>query len=214
MKEPDPHDLSEEQNMTPTGSQHLNDQTLYVAEHIQPLLQPIIEQLNQVHSLSQEIGTHIGDLQEIFRQKIEVDATKTTLFNQLHQELTSYREDFVFKHILSRIFDDLLRLYDQLSNGLKSEALERLSREDLIERLQRTQGQVTKILERQGVELIKHDLPMQFDAANQEALQTVAVSTMDENEQVKVVIRSGFTYRGHVLRPEKVVVGIFQQPEE
>jgi molecular chaperone GrpE len=163
-----------------------------LATSLTPLLKPIADKLES--------------LERCFEAKIQDDATKVDLFNRLHQDLIHYRDDFVFKQVTGKVFDDLILLFDRLDDTLEPETLQNLDREALIDRMQRFQQQIRKTLKRHGVSVIAKDAE-RFDESFQEAINSVPVESPEENGIVLSVRRQGFEYQGKVLRPAKVVIG-------
>ncbi len=160
------------------------------------------------------IDEKLNQLTILFMEKIQDDAVKADLFEKLYSQLTYYREDFVYKHTISRILKDLIRLFDTLEETLKPSTLENLQREDLICRFQSLSDQVLKSLERHDVELIKQGNAIPFDEAIQEAVDARSVISSVEDQQVLEVIKRGFKYHEKLLRPEQVIVGRYEGEKE
>ncbi|NJO42240.1 MAG: nucleotide exchange factor GrpE [Cyanobacteria bacterium RU_5_0] len=152
----------------------------------------------------------LDQLNVLFQEKIQEDATKAVLFDRLYSQLTAYRDDFVYKHVIQRVLRDLLRLFDTLEDTLQETTLANLQREDLISRLQSFHAQILKTLEKQEVELIEHNDFMQFDEATQEAIDVRSVYSPEDDQKVLEVQRKGFKYRDSVLRSARVIVGRYE----
>ncbi|NJR60028.1 MAG: nucleotide exchange factor GrpE [Cyanobacteria bacterium CRU_2_1] len=152
----------------------------------------------------------LEQLNVLFQEKIQEDSTKAVLFDRLYSQLTAYRDDFVYKHVIQRVLRDLLRLFDTLEDTLQETTLANLQREDLISRLQSFHAQILKTLEKQEVELIEHNDFMQFDEATQEAIDVRSVYSPEDDQKVLEVQRKGFKYRDSVLRSARVIVGRYE----
>lgn len=149
----------------------------------------------------------------LFQEKIRDDLVKGQLFEKLYHDLTNYREDFVFKNITRRILTDVIRLFDRMDGALKTESLDRMQRDDLIDHVRSFRDELLRVLQRQEVFPIESK-PGVFDEAFQEAIDTRLVSHPEEDLKVVEVVRRGFSYRGRLLRPEEVVVGRFSENKE
>jgi molecular chaperone GrpE (heat shock protein) len=126
------------------------------------------------------------------------------------KELEEYRQDFIYSHVTSKVFRDLIQLYDTLEQTLHSNATEEISREALRVRMGSFHQQVVRILQRQEVELIESAPGKPFDEQSQEAIDVCAVERPEEDGIVVEIVRRGFRYRERLLRPEWVVVGKYQ----
>jgi molecular chaperone GrpE (heat shock protein) len=146
-------------------------------------------------------------LTSLFYEKIQDDTTKADLFDKLYQTLTDYRDDFIFKHVLQRVFADLIRLFDTLEDTLEEKTLENLQREDLIDRFRSFQQQILKTLKRQDIVPIESLDSQEFDEAIHEAVDTRLVNSPEADQTVIEVLRKGFKYRERILRSAQVIVG-------
>ncbi len=149
----------------------------------------------------------------LFQEKIQDDLVKGQLFEKLYHDLTNYREDFVFKNITSRVFTDVIRLFDRVDGMLQPDLLDRMQRDDLIDHVRSFRDEILQVLRRQEVSLIESK-PGMFNEACQEAIDIQLVSHPEEDQQVVGIVRRGFSYRGRHLRPEEVVVGKFVESKE
>ncbi|MFN6472563.1 MAG: nucleotide exchange factor GrpE [Nostoc sp. SerVER01] len=152
----------------------------------------------------------LDQLNVLFQEKIQEDATKAVLFDRLYSQLTAYREDFVYKHVIQRVLRDLLRLFDTLEDTLQETTLANLQRNDLINRLESFHAQILKTLEKQEVKLIEHNGCMQFNEATQEVVDVRSVYSPEDDHKVLEVQRKGFKYRDSVLQAERVIVGRYE----
>lgn len=152
----------------------------------------------------------LDQLNLLFQEKIQEDETKAVLFDRLYSQLTAYRDDFVFKHVIQRVLKDLLRLFDTLEDTLDETTLANMQREGLISRLRSFRVQMLKTLERQEVELIEHNDSMWFDEATQEAVEVQSVPSPEDDQKVLKVYRQGFKYRDSILRSQQVIVGRYE----
>ncbi|WP_143162100.1 nucleotide exchange factor GrpE [Phormidesmis priestleyi] len=196
-----------------TESQDIDRQILESVNNSENEPEPIQAGQSNVEELEPNYPSILDKLDQLnvlFQEKIQDDTTKAVLFDRLYNQLTAYRDDFVFKHVIQRVLKDLLRLFDTLEDTLDETTLANMQREDLISRLQSFQAQMLKTLERQEVELIKHNGSMRFDEATQEAIDVRLVHSPEDDQKVLKVHRQGFKYRDSLLRPEQVIVGRYE----
>lgn len=149
----------------------------------------------------------------LFQERIQDDLVKGQLFEKLYHDLTNYREDFVFKNITQRVFNDVICLFDRVDGMLGQGILDGMQRDDLIAHVRSFRNEIIQVLRRQEVSLIESK-PGRFDETFQEALDTRSVSHPAEDQTVVGILRSGFNYKGRLLRPEQVIVGRFSEKKE
>lgn len=157
------------------------------------------------------VQTQLAHLEELFQEKIREDDKQRQLFERLMNDLDKYRQDFIFSHITSKVFRDLIQLYDTLEQTLQPDAVEGATREALLSRLGSFRQQVMHTLQRQEVELVESTLGVPFDESRQEAINVRVVERPEEDGIVVEIIRHGFRYRERLLRPEWVIVGRYQK---
>jgi molecular chaperone GrpE (heat shock protein) len=150
----------------------------------------------------------------MFETKISDDDRQQQWVTQLTSELAQYRNDFVFKNVISKILHDLIHLYDTLDQTLDPAVLEGISKEDLVARLRNLRRQVLKTFERQGVERLESEAQTPFAEARQEAIDVRPVDRDTDSEMVLESVRCGFRYEQRLLRPESVIVGRYEPKDE
>jgi molecular chaperone GrpE len=160
------------------------------------------------------ISAQLSGLRAMFEAKASADERQAQWVTQLTSELASYRDDFVFKNVVSKVFDDLINLYDTLDQTLDPAVLAEISREDLLIRLRNVRRQILKTFERQGVEPLESKAQKPFDEAWQEAIDVRPVGQAADHEAVLESVRCGFRYGSRLLRPESVIVGRYEPKDE
>jgi molecular chaperone GrpE (heat shock protein) len=177
--------------------------------------------LSAVHSLGQRLESLeesvVRNFESIHFQKIEAqlaairetESVNQKLFDSLHQELISYRDNFVRESLQKPVIRDLLVLFDDLNSiatqfeqaaaSEECRALDVRGRDNirnmlyfLLEVLLRLE--VHEIEERERVDLTLHRV-IAFEATDQPEEEGLIVKR----------IRRGFIWRGSILRPEEVI---------
>jgi molecular chaperone GrpE len=160
------------------------------------------------------ISGQLKQLHAMFEAKTSEDEQQRQWVTQLTSELAQYRDDFIFKNIISKVLHDLIALYDTLDQTLDPVVLEGIPKEDLVARLRNLRRQILKAFERQGVERIKSEAQAPFDEAEQEAVDVRPVDRSADNEKVLESVRCGFRYGTRLLRPESVIVGRYESKDK
>ena len=172
-----------------------------------------VDQDNGLDARLDRIEEQLAALAKLFQARIEDDAIKGQLFEQLHRDLARYRDDFVFTSITQRIFTDVLRLFDRVDAAMDDRTLHALTRDELVAHLTSFRNEILQCLRRQEVFVIESP-PGSFDETWQEAIEARPVEKCEDAQRVVEVVRKGFTYRGRILRPAGVIVGQYTPIKE
>lgn len=159
------------------------------------------------------ISDRLDQLRRLFEARGSEAEQREQWATQLISQLTEYRDDFVFKNILGKVFRDLIQLHDTLGQTLDAATYHALAKEDVIARLQSLHRQLLRIFDRQGIEQIETDGRTQFDETEQEAIDARPVDRPEDDGIVLESARCGFRYGTRLLRPESVVVGRYERKD-
>jgi molecular chaperone GrpE (heat shock protein) len=160
------------------------------------------------------ISDRLDHLGKLFETKIIEAERQQHWVTQLTSELAEYRNDFVFKNVLSRVFRDLIQLHDALNQTLDPATVEEITREELLARLRHLQKQLLKTFDRQGLEQISSDALTRFNEDEQEAIDVQPVDHPEKDGIVVESARCGFRYGLRLLRPESVIIGRYEPRDE
>jgi molecular chaperone GrpE len=160
-----------------------------------------------VFAALERIDGRLTELHLLFENKISDDQQQREWSEHLMTELTNYRDDFLRRHMLSRVLRDLIQLHDTVEQTLQACALGTASAEILESRLRSLREQLVQALQRQDVTLISSSAGSPFDEAVQEAIEVRPTVDAALDGAVVEVVRLGFRDGNRVLRPQSVVVG-------
>lgn len=167
--------------------------------------------VSQVLAIIADANKKLSKLIQLFEEKIAEDETKGKLFERLHDELSRYKEDFVFDKILRRLFLDLIRLFDRISAVKEHFSLSECASKDVLDNLESFCKEIVQILKNQEVTLIEKEVE-KFNEKFQEARETEPTDKPEEDLDTADVIKKGFIYRGRrLLRPEIVKVKKYKE---
>ena len=156
------------------------------------------------------VQEQLEQLQILFKTKILDDEQQREWFARLTSELEEYRQDFFYKHVTSKIFRDLIQLYDTVDQTLRASEEGTPSPDALLSRLESLRGQLLRTMSRLEVALIDSAVGAPFDETEQEAIDVRPVDRPEDDGTVVEVARLGFRYGQRLLRPESVIVGRYQ----
>ena len=159
------------------------------------------------------IEEQLAEMQCLFKEKIADDEVKGKLFEKLYLDLERYRDDFLFRYTLKKLFKDLIALFDRIDGLLQYAENNQLALEDIIYHIKSFRSELLEIMRKQGMSLIESKTE-KFDDRYQEAIDIEPVSTAEEDLKVVRVVRRGFLYEDQVFRPEEVIVGKHRKGED
>ncbi len=142
-------------------------------------------------------------LEEV-RRRLTVEAANEKLFDRMHQELKSYRDEFLYDTMHKPVIRDLLGMLDVLDGLLKTTEKEEVSAV-LHGNLDNLKAMLLETLIRIGVEEIEC-AENQFDVRNHRMLETLPAENQEQDGKIAEVVRSGFRWRNRVIRPIDVKV--------
>ncbi len=155
----------------------------------------------------EEILSTVQTLQQYFEEKIETDAHKNQLFDNMHRELVRYQNGLLDK-IVDTMALDIIQLADSTRKNV-SVYEKREPTEDNYKRLLRVVKGIYEdlqdILYRQSIESYSvpgHDV----DVKRQKIIATVETEKKNYDNKVAVRTAEGYEKDGKVLRPERIKI--------
>ena len=157
------------------------------------------------------IREQLSNLQEMFETRLQTDAHKNRLFDELHREVIGYRNGATEKNTDSMAMD-IVAILDYLTPCIErlSEKARDLADEEsakalcaqLLGELDGLQLDLTSVLDKQGVEPFTCDT---LDPKHQRILSSVT-QPGDEDRQIIQHVKPGYTRDGRLLRKEQIKV--------
>ena len=160
---------------------------------------------------SADFSTQFGKIQQQLDAIQSSETVNQRLFDSLHQELLTYRDNFLheslqkpFIHDLVHLYDDLTSLSEQLQTAIPESSANTARWRDnlenaihsLIEILHRFE--VKEIEPRENVDRTIHKV-LSFEPADYP----------EEEGRIVMRVRRGFFWRGKLIRPEEVIAKRF-----
>lgn len=160
--------------------------------------------LDALKGAQDRILEKITVLEQLFVKRIKDDPVHAAAYTSLHQEMTKYRDD-AFRQSQKPLLKGMILLYDTMQRSLdgmgdgEPKNAVQLHVEELVE-----------LLHRHDVEIMR-DAPAKFDPKLQAAIGTEPAGSPDEDQRVARVVRHGFRWGPHVLRPQEVIIKVLQK---
>jgi molecular chaperone GrpE (heat shock protein) len=174
------------------------------------------EQLLMALSPEKQVDVMVKRFEKIDEQLTTIRKTESVnqkLFDSLHAELLKYRDNFLheslqkpFIHDLVLLFDHLTSLCEQLSNTAQNK-----SRQGRLvqwrDNLENAIHALMEILHRLEVKEIEPK--DRVDRTIHRVVSFEPASYAEEDGQIVMRVRRGFTWRGKLIRPEEVIAKRF-----
>lgn len=181
--------------------------------------------LSGIHALGQRIealeesmvhkfeGLHFQKLEQQLAAIRDSDTVNQKLFDTLHEELISYRDNFVrdslqkpFIRDLLALFDDLSRIATQVETATTGENSAKANAQ-LHVNLVNTLHSLVEILHR--LEVTEIEAKESIDRNLHRVISVEKADSAEEDGRIVARLKRGFLWHGQVLRPEEVVVRRF-----
>ena len=189
-----------------------------LSERIEALEKMLSERLDKLSEAkpadSPELTAQMRRMDEHLMALRNTESVNHRLFNNLHQELKSYRDNFLrdslqkpFIRDLIVLFDDLSSLAGQMQNAAPPAEVKRGAMTQWCENLENSIHSVVEIMNRMEVNEIE-----QRDTVDRLLHKVVSYEPADfieDDGRIVMRVRRGFVWRGQVLRPEEVVAKRF-----
>jgi molecular chaperone GrpE (heat shock protein) len=182
--------------------------------------------ISAVHALGQRVeileesvmqkfeGLQLGKLEEQLAAIRDTETVNQKLFDTLHQELNSYRDNFVRNSLQKPFVRDLLVLFDDMSAiawQFEQAAAEDESQSDKLQARDNLNNMLhflVEILHRLDVTEVEQ--PPMVDFKIHRVIGHVGADSAEEDGRIVKRVKQGFMWHGQLLRPEEVIVQRFE----
>lgn len=145
-----------------------------------------------------------------FEEKIKYDKARETIIDRLHKDLQDQKDDLHLT-VLKPIASDLIKLYDdvgKLSAGHQAgDSSEKAGQ--LLKLFAGFRDDLEDILARYGFQAFETETD-DFDPKQQRALQSLVTNDANQHRKIAERVRKGFNYGQRIIRPELVLVHVYQ----
>ena len=152
---------------------------------------------------NEELARSLAGIRKLIERKSQEDNAQKRAFDQLYEELSQYKNNFVFEAEKPLLLD-LLLFFDSLSWFQASLVEEEISPEVIADSFQYLVDEFLELLYRRDV--VPVESKEFFDAHLHKAVQVVPTTDRARDQAVQQILKRGFTRGERVLRPEEVVI--------
>jgi len=156
----------------------------------------------------------VDALRELFVQKIQVDAHKQQLFDQMHAELQQYKNGLI-DTVTRPIEGDIIKAIEDIDKSMEVYRARQFTPDNYRRLLTMFEGvkvDLTDLLYRCGVEPYSHEGTC-VDVARQKIVAALPTDKKRLDKKVAVRHAQGWEKSGKVVRPERVSVHVYHPPE-
>jgi molecular chaperone GrpE (heat shock protein) len=196
--------------------EQLSGEVKVLAARLEKFEQTISRKLDQLTATTKknEAADLSGHFEKIQAQLEAIQSSETVnhrLFDTLHSELLTYRDNFVheslqkpFIHDLVHLYDDLTSLSEQLQTASPETGMNALRWRDNLENAIHS---LIEILHRFEVKEIEPK--EKVDRAIHKVMSFEPADYAEEDGRIVMRVRRGFFWRGKLIRPEEVIAKRF-----
>jgi len=145
----------------------------------------------------------MGEIRRAIDDRIGNDTVREKAFDKLYDELTQYKNDFVFQSEKPLLLD-LLLFYDSLNWFQESLIKQEMSPDVIADSFQYLIDEFIEVLYRRDVNPMEES--SKFDRKVHKAVKVNDTSDPDADYRITQVLKRGFSRNDKQLRPEEVVI--------
>lgn len=203
---PEPDPPGPQPAFTPEPEPELADDPGYLiaGEDDDEILDPIQIKLDEIHDV-------VDGLRRDFEFKLKNDAQKNKIIDGLHNELQAYKNDIVKSHLRSLVMD-VIQFIDntrKLTQHYATRGPDEVDPVKLLNLLDGIPSELEDLLNRQGVSPFTCE-DRTFDPGRQRAIKRIPTPEEDQDKTVAETVHPGYEWDGQIIRPEMVMVHVFQ----
>lgn len=155
-----------------------------------------------------EYKVKLNELKDLFNERILYDEGKDDAFNRLYEIMKADKEHFnELDGVLEPIFNDLLLLFDSISNVEGKSLNEAVTTQEI----KNLKIQLLEVLSRRKVCPIEVNLEEKFDSNLHRATGIEEINLIEDDNKITKITRLGFKWKGNTLRVHDVLLKRFKQ---
>jgi molecular chaperone GrpE len=164
---------------------------------------------------TKEMTNILYDLRKSFEEKIKYDEYKNSLFDNMHKELMSYKNNSNDKNveIMSLDIIQLLDIYNKVVEKSKSSEYNEDSYKKLINNFEGLLQDLLDVLYRQSIEPYEMDIYDEIDVKKQKIISIVETSDESLNNKLAFKNAPGYEKNGKIIRPERITIYKYKKGE-
>ena len=157
----------------------------------------------------------LGELRQLFLQKIQTDAHKQTLFDEMHAELQQHKNNLL-EALTRPIEEDVIRLIDDIEKSMEAYRTRQFTADNYRRMFSLFEGVKTDLVDllyRAGIEPFTQE-GNSVEVGRQKIIATLPTEKKRLDKKVAARHARGWEKNGKVIRQERVSVYLYQPPEK
>lgn len=167
----------------------------------------IAELESRMSSGNSELGSQLKSIDDNLRAVRNTESVNQRLFNSLHAELKSYRDNFLRDSLQKPFLRDLIVLFDDLTNLAAQLDTSGNGTSHWAANLQNAIHSLVEVLHR--MEVSEMEVKDTVDRSLHRVVSYEPTDIPEEDGRIIMRVKRGFIWRDQVLRPEEVVAKRF-----
>lgn len=162
---------------------------------------------------SENLLEQVSALNKKFDQKIKTDMHKAEMFDNMHKELTQYKNGLITQ-VINNILIDIIQIIDINDKNIslfENQDYSEENYEKIIKILKGISEDLTDVLYRQSVEPYTLD---EIDVKRQKILQVIPTNDISLDRTIAKKIVPGYEKDGKTIRPERISIYKYKESEE
>ena len=162
---------------------------------------------------SETLLEQVSSLNKKFDQKIKTDMHKAEMFDNMHKELTQYKNGLITQ-VINNILIDIIQIIDINDKNIslfENQDCSEENYEKIIRILKGVSEDLTDVLYRQSVEPYTLD---EIDVKRQKILQVIPTNDISLDRTIAKKIVPGYEKDGKIIRPERISIYKYKESEE
>ena len=162
---------------------------------------------------SETLLEQVSALNKKFDQKIKTDMHKAEMFDNMHKELTQYKNGLITQ-VINNILIDIIQIIDINDKNIslfENQDYSEENYEKIIRILKGVSEDLTDVLYRQSVEPYTLD---ERDVKRQKILQVIPTNDISLDRTIAKKIVPGYEKDGKIIRPERISIYKYKESEE
>ena len=161
----------------------------------------------------QELSNKVEYMNQLFVQKIAHTTHEEKIVDQMHAELQKYKQD-MYAQLVRPILLDIIEVRDSILRMSANFSLKPEGEQNIpLKTFSDYAYDVQDILERNNIVIYDSKVGDDFNPVKQKAIKKVTTPVKELHGKIAECLSSGYEYLGRPISPEKVVVYVYQKPE-
>lgn len=167
-------------------------------------------ELNEILSSLKEHSILLNGIEKMIKDRLEYDGVKEKAFDKLYEEMMRQRETLdMLDRAVKPILSDLILLYDNMKRYELSLANKTIGQEETLQDFRYIIEELLEVLYRQEVLPIEENVSETFNSKVQKTVKIENTERKKDDFKIVSIVRSGFTWRDKILRPQEVIIKRF-----